>query len=126
MKPPRQRPGRRRDGRGPRRLSREWFDDWLARHVEGIAFIDAHFNETGLRSDLAEAEAEGDARRALDLAEWLVMLLRRHDRHDQADTLLEDLGRLATLGRRPGPERKARRKPKPRRKPARDRQGQLF
>jgi hypothetical protein len=42
---------------GPRWLSREWFGGWLSAHPDGIAFIDAHFDEAALRAGLAAAAA---------------------------------------------------------------------
>jgi hypothetical protein len=45
---------------GPEYLSREWFEEWLSGHPDGLAFIDGRFREAELRSMLARAEAVDD------------------------------------------------------------------
>jgi hypothetical protein len=80
----------------PRWLSRAWFFRWLAGRPDRIAFIDARFDEAALRAELARAEGA----HALDVGSWLVMLLRRHGRHDEADALMEEL----VPGRKPKPK----------------------
>jgi hypothetical protein len=78
--------------RGPEWLSREWFEEWLAASPGRFERVTSGplADETELRSMLAEERQLGITVRVIDIVSWLVILLRCHRRHEEADALLSE------------------------------------